>query len=75
MVLAGCRPGRFRPVTLNDELFAALGDSGLQQIAGLLGTDIAQAHTAVEAAVGTIVGGMAHRTGDAQGAQALTATA
>ncbi|MEU4695568.1 DUF937 domain-containing protein [Nonomuraea dietziae] len=58
-------------MTLNDELFAALGDSGLQQIAGLLGTDTAQARTAVEAAVGTIVGGMAHRTGDAQGAQAL----
>ncbi|MFE3453823.1 DUF937 domain-containing protein [Nonomuraea sp. NPDC059194] len=58
-------------MTLNDEIFARLGDPGLEQIAGLLGTDTAQARTAVEAVVGTIVGGMAHNTGDSQGAQAL----
>lgn len=58
-------------VTLNDEIFARLGDPGLERIAGLLGTDTTQARTAVEAAVVTIVGGMASNTGDSQGAEAL----
>ncbi|MFI6321763.1 DUF937 domain-containing protein [Nonomuraea sp. NPDC050556] len=58
-------------MTLNDELFAQLGDSGLQQIAGLLGTDTATARQVVEASAGTIVGGMATNAEDADGAQAL----
>ncbi|MEU7892049.1 DUF937 domain-containing protein [Nonomuraea sp. NPDC049152] len=58
-------------MTLNDEIFDRLGDPGLERIAGLLGIDTTQARTAVEAAVGTIVGGMAYNTGDSQGAEAL----
>ncbi len=66
-------PGTLPGVTLNDEIFARLGDPGLEQIAGLLGTDTTQARTVVEAAVTTIVGGMAYNTGEPQGAQALRA--
>ncbi|WP_157246414.1 DUF937 domain-containing protein [Nonomuraea typhae] len=58
-------------MSLNDELIAQLGDSGLQQIAGLLGTDVATARTVVEAATGTIAGGMARNAENLDGAQAL----
>lgn len=58
-------------MSLNDELLSQLGDSGLQQIAGLLGTDTATARQVVEAASGTIVGGMAHNAENPDGAQAL----
>ncbi|MFI6504246.1 DUF937 domain-containing protein [Nonomuraea typhae] len=58
-------------MSLNDELIAQLGDSGLQQIAGLLGTDVATARTVVEAATGAIAGGMARNAESLDGAQAL----
>lgn len=58
-------------MSLSDELLAQLGDSGLQQIAGLLGTDTATARQVVEAASGTITGGMARNAADPDGAQAL----
>lgn len=58
-------------MTLNDELFAQLGDNGLQQIAGLLGTDTATARQVVEASAGTIVGGMATNAEQTEGAESL----
>ncbi|MFI6594720.1 DUF937 domain-containing protein [Nonomuraea sp. NPDC050536] len=58
-------------MSLNDELLAQLGDSGIQEIAGLLGTDTATARQVVEAASGTIVGGMARNADNLDGAQAL----
>ncbi|MFI6291772.1 DUF937 domain-containing protein [Nonomuraea sp. NPDC050790] len=58
-------------MSLNDELIAQLGDSGLQQIAGLLGTDTATARSVVEAATGTIAGGMARNAENMDGAQSL----
>ncbi|MEV0588729.1 DUF937 domain-containing protein [Nonomuraea sp. NPDC050310] len=58
-------------MSLNDELLEQLGSSGLQQIAGLLGTDVATARQAVEAATGTIVGGLAQNAERPEGADAL----
>ncbi|WP_327090620.1 DUF937 domain-containing protein [Nonomuraea sp. NBC_01738] len=58
-------------MSLNDELLAQLGDPGLQQIAGLLGTDTATARNVIEAASGTIAGGMARNAENPEGAQAL----
>ncbi|MFI6482944.1 DUF937 domain-containing protein [Nonomuraea sp. NPDC050663] len=58
-------------MSLNDELLQQLGNSGLEQIAGLLGTDVSTAKQAVEAAAGTIVGGMAVNADRPEGAEAL----
>ncbi|SEH02781.1 protein of unknown function [Nonomuraea solani] len=58
-------------MTLNDELLAGLGDSGLEQIAGMLGTDTLTARKVVEAVSGTIVGGMARNAEHPDGADAL----
>ncbi|MFB4281403.1 MULTISPECIES: DUF937 domain-containing protein [unclassified Nonomuraea] len=58
-------------MTLNDELLAGLGDSGLEQIAGMLGTDTLTARKVVEAVAGTIVGGMARNAEHPDGADAL----
>ncbi|MGW4793532.1 DUF937 domain-containing protein [Nonomuraea sp. NPDC004297] len=58
-------------MTLNDELLAGLGDSGLEQIAGMLGTDPTTARKVVEAVAGTIVGGMARNAAHPDGADAL----
>ncbi|MFC4006397.1 DUF937 domain-containing protein [Nonomuraea purpurea] len=58
-------------MTLNDELAAQLGDSGLEQIAGMLGTDAITATTVLQAVSGTIVGGMARNARHLDGADAL----
>ncbi|MFC7583071.1 DUF937 domain-containing protein [Nonomuraea antimicrobica] len=58
-------------MTLNDELLAGLGDSGLEQIAGMLGTDPLTARKVIEAVSGTIVGGMARNAAHPDGADAL----
>ncbi|KAB8189368.1 DUF937 domain-containing protein [Nonomuraea phyllanthi] len=58
-------------MTLNDELLAELGDSGLEQIAGMLGTDTATARDVVTAVAGAIVGGLARNAQRADGAEAL----
>ncbi|WP_158088733.1 DUF937 domain-containing protein [Thermoactinospora rubra] len=58
-------------MTLNDELLEQLGQSGLEQIAGLLGTDLAMARQVIEAATGAIVGGMARNARELEGAHAL----
>jgi hypothetical protein len=63
--------GNLPHVSLNDELLQQLGNSGLEQIAGLLGTDVSTAKQAVEAAAGTIVGGMAVNADQPEGAEAL----
>ena len=56
---------------LIDNIMAHLGDAQIQQIAAQLGTDPAQARTAIEHAVPLIVGGMAHNASTPQGASAL----
>ncbi|SDM28809.1 DUF937 domain-containing protein [Nonomuraea jiangxiensis] len=58
-------------MTLHDELLAQLGDSGLEQIAGMLGTDTATARDVVQAVSGTIVGGLARNAEHPDGAEAL----
>jgi hypothetical protein len=58
-------------VTLNDELLAQLGASGLEQIAGMLGTDTDTARDVVQAVSGTIVGGLARNAQHRDGADAL----
>lgn len=58
-------------MTLNDELLAGLGDAGLEQIAGMLGTDTLTAGKVVEAVSGTIIGGMARNAEHPDGADAL----
>lgn len=58
-------------MTLNDELLAQLGDSGVDQIAGMLGTDPATARKVIEAVGGTVVGGMARSAEHPDGAEAL----
>ncbi|NUP01237.1 MAG: DUF937 domain-containing protein [Nonomuraea sp.] len=60
-------------MTLNDELLTQLGDSGVDQIAGMLGTDPATARKVIEAVAGTIVGGMARNAEHPDGAEALRA--
>ncbi|MFI7130449.1 DUF937 domain-containing protein [Nonomuraea sp. NPDC050153] len=60
-------------MTLTDELLAELGDSGLEQIAGMLGTDTTTACDVVQAVAGVIVGGMARNARHPDGADALRA--
>jgi hypothetical protein len=57
--------------TLHEELLDRLGDPGMEQIAEMLGSDQTTARTVLEAASGTIVGGLAHTTDDLDGAEAL----
>ncbi|MEU5876764.1 DUF937 domain-containing protein [Spirillospora sp. NPDC047279] len=57
--------------TLQEGVMNELGDDGVQQIAGLLGTDTATAKQAVESALPAIVGGLAKNTEDPQGADDL----
>ncbi|GAA0376717.1 hypothetical protein Acor_31340 [Acrocarpospora corrugata] len=56
---------------MQDDLFAKLGPQGIQQIAGLIGTDTESAKGAVQASLGTIMGGMAHQAENMEGAQSL----
>ncbi|WP_336213715.1 DUF937 domain-containing protein [Nonomuraea sp. LPB2021202275-12-8] len=58
-------------MTLIDELLAELGDPGLEQIAGMLGTDTATARAVIQAATGTVVAGMARGADHPEGAEAL----
>ncbi|MER7422314.1 DUF937 domain-containing protein [Nonomuraea rubra] len=58
-------------MTLYDELLAGLGDQGVEQIAGMLGTDTLTARKVIEAVSGTIVGGMARNATHPEGADAL----
>ncbi|MEO3800241.1 DUF937 domain-containing protein [Nonomuraea sp. B1E8] len=58
-------------MTLTDELLAGLGDSGLEQVAGMLGTDPATARIVTQAVAGTIIGGMARDAEQLDGADAL----
>ncbi|TDE40571.1 DUF937 domain-containing protein [Nonomuraea mesophila] len=58
-------------VTLTDELLAGLGDSGLEQVAGMLGTDPGTARIVTQAVAGTIIGGMARDAEHPDGADAL----
>ncbi|GAA1620659.1 hypothetical protein GCM10009733_016460 [Nonomuraea maheshkhaliensis] len=58
-------------MTLYDELLAGLGDSGLEQIAGMLGSDTLTARKVIEAVSGTIVGGLARNAEHPDGADAL----
>lgn len=60
-------------MTLTDELLTELGDSGLEQIAGMLGTDTTMARDVVEAVSGVIIGGMARNARHPDGADALRA--
>ncbi len=60
-------------VSINDELLAQLGDPGIREIAGLLDTDTDTARQVVEAASGTIVGGLARSADNPDGAHALRA--
>ncbi|GIH28404.1 calcium-binding protein [Acrocarpospora phusangensis] len=57
--------------SMQDDLFARLGPGGIQEIAGMIGTDTESAKSAVQASVCTIVGGMAHQAEHARGAQSL----
>lgn len=57
--------------TLQQGVMNELGDSGVQQIAGLLGTDTDTAKQAVDGALSSIVGGMAVNTENPQGADDL----
>jgi hypothetical protein len=54
-----------------DELLAELGDPGLEQIAGMLGTDLDTARWAIRAASGIIVAGLARSAEHPEGAEAL----
>ncbi|MEV4108005.1 DUF937 domain-containing protein [Nonomuraea sp. NPDC049695] len=58
-------------MTLTDELLAGLGDPGLEQIAGMLGTGTTTARDVVQAVSGVIIGGMAANTRYLDGAEAL----
>ncbi|WP_181449023.1 DUF937 domain-containing protein [Nonomuraea aridisoli] len=58
-------------MTLHDELLAGLGDSGLEQVAGMLDTDTLAARNVLEAVSGAIVGGMARNAEHPDGAEAL----
>ncbi|MFB9473230.1 DUF937 domain-containing protein [Nonomuraea salmonea] len=58
-------------MTLNDELLAGLGAPGLEQIAGMLGTDQLTARHVIEAVSATIVGGLARNAAHPDGADAL----
>jgi hypothetical protein len=54
-----------------DELLAELGDPGLEQLAGMLGTDLDTARSAIRAAGGIIVAGLARGAEHPEGAEAL----
>lgn len=56
---------------LADELMRHLQGAPLQQIAGQLGTDTAQAQSAVEMALPLLLGALGRNTQDEQGAQSL----
>jgi len=58
-------------LTLVDELLAELGDPGLEQIGGMLGTDPATARTILQETAGTIVAGLARSAEHPEGAEAL----
>jgi hypothetical protein len=58
-------------VALQDELLEQLGDPGLEQVAGMLGTDTARARDVVQAVTGVIVGGLARNAEHPDGADAL----
>ncbi|WP_090773530.1 DUF937 domain-containing protein [Nonomuraea maritima] len=58
-------------MTLHDELLSGLGDSGMEQIAGMLGSDTPTARQVLEAVTGAIVGGMARNAEHPDGADAL----
>ncbi|MEV0149861.1 MULTISPECIES: DUF937 domain-containing protein [unclassified Nonomuraea] len=60
-------------MTLTDEILDRLGDPGLEQFAGMLGTCTATTRTVLQAVTGTIVGGMARNAYDPDGAEALRA--
>jgi hypothetical protein len=54
-----------------DELLTELGEPGLEQIAGMLGTDLATARWVIQAAGGIIVAGLARGAEHPEGAEAL----
>ncbi|NUW43074.1 DUF937 domain-containing protein [Nonomuraea rhodomycinica] len=58
-------------MTLTDEILDRLGDPGLEQFAGMLGTCTATTRTVLQVVTGTIVGGMARNADDPDGAEAL----
>ncbi|WP_049562461.1 DUF937 domain-containing protein [Nonomuraea sp. SBT364] len=58
-------------MTLTDQLVAELGDPGLEQLAGMLGTDQATVREVLQAATGVIVAGMARSSEHPDGAEAL----
>lgn len=60
-------------MTLNDELLAELGDAGLEEVAGLLGTDTVTARIVLTTVSGTIIGGLARNATHPEGAEALRA--
>ncbi|MFI7440480.1 DUF937 domain-containing protein [Nonomuraea indica] len=60
-------------MTLHEELLARLGDPGMEQLAGMLGTDQHTARFVLQTVSGTIVGGLARNTRDLDGAEALRA--
>ncbi|MFI7448305.1 DUF937 domain-containing protein [Nonomuraea sp. NPDC049714] len=58
-------------MTLTDELLAELGEPGLEQLAGMLGTDVGTARWVLQAAGGIIVAGLARSAAYPEGAEAL----
>ncbi|MGP3912240.1 DUF937 domain-containing protein [Nonomuraea sp. 10N515B] len=58
-------------MTLHDELLEQLGEPGVEQVAGMLGTGPAQARDVVQAVSGIIVGGLARNAQHPDGAEAL----
>ncbi|RVX43476.1 uncharacterized protein DUF937 [Nonomuraea polychroma] len=60
-------------MTLHDELIEQLGEPGLDEVAGMLGTDPTQARDVVRAVTGIIVGGLARNAQHPDGAEALRA--
>ncbi|WP_171074571.1 DUF937 domain-containing protein [Nonomuraea basaltis] len=58
-------------MTLHDELLDQLGEPGLEQVAGMLGTDTAKARDVVQAVTGLIVGGLARTARHPDAADAL----
>jgi hypothetical protein len=60
-------------VTLTDQLVAELGDPGMEQLAGMLGTGPAAAREVLHAATGVIVAGMVRSSEHPDAAEALRA--
>lgn len=58
-------------VRVTDQLLAELGDPGLEQLSGMLGTDPGAARDAIAAATGVIIGGMSRNAEHPDGAEAL----